>query len=188
MKVLCTNFLSDFVKQYTFKCKDLVKKKKKKKLELNIKSQCFTALSCWFWLLSYCMSVYKQRGTFSLKLWGCKLLHTVTVSYLTKLADVIFKDIYEFPFRIVFSSFLMGQGLCVCVSLQYVEKLDLSGFVSLIDDCSRDRNLEAARMNLRMKDGEIKLTVSSNEVKYLMLIIVYCTSITGKWSICPNCS
>ncbi|KTF82340.1 hypothetical protein cypCar_00026583 [Cyprinus carpio] len=42
----------------------------------------------------------------------------------------------------------------------YVEKLDLSGFVSLIDDPSRDRNLEAARLNLRMKDGEIKLTVS----------------------------
>ncbi|KAM7400843.1 hypothetical protein PAMA_005157 [Pampus argenteus] len=41
----------------------------------------------------------------------------------------------------------------------YVEKLDLSGFVSLKDDCSRDRNLEAARLILRMKDGEIKLTV-----------------------------
>ncbi|XP_051557697.1 signal-transducing adaptor protein 2-like isoform X3 [Myxocyprinus asiaticus] len=42
----------------------------------------------------------------------------------------------------------------------YVEKLDLSGFVSLIDDPSRDRNLEAARLNLRMKDGEIKLTLA----------------------------
>uniref|UniRef100_A0A8C2X853 Signal transducing adaptor family member 2a n=1 Tax=Cyclopterus lumpus TaxID=8103 RepID=A0A8C2X853_CYCLU len=30
----------------------------------------------------------------------------------------------------------------------YVEKLDLSGFVSLKDDCSRDRNLEAARLIL----------------------------------------
>lgn len=43
---------------------------------------------------------------------------------------------------------------------QYVEKLDLSGFVSLKDDCSRDRNLEAARLILQMKDGETKLTVS----------------------------
>lgn len=32
--------------------------------------------------------------------------------------------------------------------------------MSLVDDPSRDRNLEAARLNLRMKDGEIKLTVS----------------------------
>lgn len=49
----------------------------------------------------------------------------------------------------------------VCV-LQFVEKLDLSGFVSLKDDCSRDRNLEAARLILRMKDGETKLTVMRN--------------------------
>lgn len=41
-----------------------------------------------------------------------------------------------------------------------MEKLDLSGFVSLKDDCSRDRNLEAARLILQMKDGETKLTVS----------------------------
>lgn len=45
--------------------------------------------------------------------------------------------------------------------LQYIEKLDLGGFVSLKDDCSRDRNLEAARFILRMKDGETKLTVLS---------------------------
>lgn len=37
--------------------------------------------------------------------------------------------------------------------------MDLAGFVSLKDDCSRDRNLEAARFILRMKDGETKLTV-----------------------------
>ncbi|XP_061549291.1 signal-transducing adaptor protein 2a isoform X2 [Phycodurus eques] len=42
----------------------------------------------------------------------------------------------------------------------YVEKLDLSGFVSLKDDCSRDRNLEAARLILRMKDGETKITLN----------------------------
>lgn len=58
---------------------------------------------------------------------------------------------------------------CLCIPvcgnivrvLQYVEKMDLSGFVSLKDDCSRDRNLEAARLILRMKDGETKLTVIS---------------------------
>lgn len=67
--------------------------------------------------------------------------------------------------------------MCVCVFMQYVEKLDLSGFVSLIDDCSRDRNLEAARMNLRMKDGEIKLTVCSQEVKCskFYILIFGCT-------------
>lgn len=40
--------------------------------------------------------------------------------------------------------------------------------MSLIDDPSRDRNLEAARLNLRMKDGEIKLTVS---IRYLSVCI-----------------
>lgn len=49
-----------------------------------------------------------------------------------------------------------------CV-LQYTEKMDLAGFVSLKDDCSRDRNLEAARFILRMKDGETKLTVPSHQ-------------------------
>lgn len=57
--------------------------------------------------------------------------------------------------------------------LQYVEKLDLSGFVSLKDDCSRDRNLEAARLILRMKDGEIKLTVSVGKVYTVLLITSY---------------
>ncbi|XP_029477050.1 signal-transducing adaptor protein 2a isoform X1 [Oncorhynchus nerka] len=49
----------------------------------------------------------------------------------------------------------------------YVEKMDLSGFVSLKDDCSRDRNLEAARLILRMKDGETKLTVANLEAREL---------------------
>lgn len=43
---------------------------------------------------------------------------------------------------------------------QYLEKLDLSGFVSITDDLSQDSNLDAARLNLQMKDGQIKLTVS----------------------------
>uniref|UniRef100_A0A674C6D5 Signal transducing adaptor family member 2b n=1 Tax=Salmo trutta TaxID=8032 RepID=A0A674C6D5_SALTR len=42
----------------------------------------------------------------------------------------------------------------------YVEKLELRGLISLTDDCSRDRNLEAARLILRMEDEEIKITLS----------------------------
>ncbi|KAJ8378573.1 hypothetical protein AAFF_G00238780 [Aldrovandia affinis] len=49
----------------------------------------------------------------------------------------------------------------------YMEKLDLSGFLCLVDDGSRDRNLEAARFSLRMKDGEIKLTAPSLEAREL---------------------
>ncbi|XP_069042259.1 signal-transducing adaptor protein 1 isoform X2 [Lepisosteus oculatus] len=49
----------------------------------------------------------------------------------------------------------------------YVEKLELSGFVSLTDDSSRDKNLEAGRLSLRMRDGEIKLTVPSLEAREL---------------------
>lgn len=47
----------------------------------------------------------------------------------------------------------------MCVFHQYVEKLDLSGFISLTDDNSQDRILESARLNLHMKDEDIKLTV-----------------------------
>ncbi|KAJ8362923.1 hypothetical protein SKAU_G00117540 [Synaphobranchus kaupii] len=50
---------------------------------------------------------------------------------------------------------------------EYVEKLELSGFVSLVDDGTRDRNLEAARFSLRMKDGEVKLTAPSLESREL---------------------
>ncbi|CAL8324303.1 unnamed protein product [Arctogadus glacialis] len=49
----------------------------------------------------------------------------------------------------------------------YVERLDLGGFVSLRDDCSRDRNLEAARLILRMKDGETKITAPNLESREL---------------------
>nr|XP_046263619.1 signal-transducing adaptor protein 2a isoform X2 [Scatophagus argus] len=55
----------------------------------------------------------------------------------------------------------------------YVEKLDLSGFVSLKDDCSRDRNLEAARLILRMKDGETKLTAPNLESRELWKGFLY---------------
>ncbi|KAM3876139.1 signal-transducing adaptor protein 1-like [Diretmus argenteus] len=49
----------------------------------------------------------------------------------------------------------------------YIEKLDLNGFISITDDYSRDRNLDAARLNLRLKDGDIKLTVPSPEAREL---------------------
>ncbi|XP_061549290.1 signal-transducing adaptor protein 2a isoform X1 [Phycodurus eques] len=55
----------------------------------------------------------------------------------------------------------------------YVEKLDLSGFVSLKDDCSRDRNLEAARLILRMKDGETKITAPNLESRELWKGFLY---------------
>lgn len=47
----------------------------------------------------------------------------------------------------------------VCVFPQYIEKLDLSGLISITNDSSQDRNLDAARLNLQMKDGNIKFTV-----------------------------
>uniref|UniRef100_A0A8C9RLQ4 Signal transducing adaptor family member 2a n=1 Tax=Scleropages formosus TaxID=113540 RepID=A0A8C9RLQ4_SCLFO len=49
----------------------------------------------------------------------------------------------------------------------YAEKLELSGFVSLTDDDTRDKNLEAARLTLRLKDGEVKLTAPSLEAREL---------------------
>lgn len=42
---------------------------------------------------------------------------------------------------------------------QYIEKLDLSKFVSISDDSSQDHNLDAARLNLNMKEESVKLTV-----------------------------
>uniref|UniRef100_A0A3B5LIV3 Signal transducing adaptor family member 2a n=1 Tax=Xiphophorus couchianus TaxID=32473 RepID=A0A3B5LIV3_9TELE len=55
----------------------------------------------------------------------------------------------------------------------YVEKLDLGGFVSLKDDSSRDRNLEAARLILRMKDGETKFTAPNLEARELWKGFLY---------------
>uniref|UniRef100_A0A8C4ZH02 Signal transducing adaptor family member 2a n=1 Tax=Gadus morhua TaxID=8049 RepID=A0A8C4ZH02_GADMO len=55
----------------------------------------------------------------------------------------------------------------------YVERLDLGGFVSLRDDCSRDRNLEAARLILRMKDGETKITAPNLESRELWKGFLY---------------
>lgn len=47
----------------------------------------------------------------------------------------------------------------MCVCHQYIETLDLSGLISITDDSSQDRNLDAVRLNLQMKDGNIKFTV-----------------------------
>ncbi|XP_026201694.1 signal-transducing adaptor protein 2-like isoform X2 [Anabas testudineus] len=57
--------------------------------------------------------------------------------------------------------------------IDYVEKLDLSGFVSITDDCSQDHNLDAARLNLHMKDENIKLTAPNAEARELWKGFVY---------------
>ncbi|XP_053178528.1 signal-transducing adaptor protein 2-like [Scomber japonicus] len=45
----------------------------------------------------------------------------------------------------------------------YIEKLDLSGLISITDDGSMDRNLDAARLNLQMKDENIKFNAPNAE-------------------------
>ncbi|KAK7889225.1 hypothetical protein WMY93_024785 [Mugilogobius chulae] len=49
----------------------------------------------------------------------------------------------------------------------YVEKVDLNDFVSLTDDNSLDRNLDAARMTLQLKQENIKLTAPNAEAREL---------------------
>ncbi|MCJ8734630.1 hypothetical protein PDJAM_G00237520 [Pangasius djambal] len=49
----------------------------------------------------------------------------------------------------------------------YVEKQDLSTLVSLTDDSSLDRKLDAGRLHLRLKDDDIFLTVPSLEAREL---------------------
>ncbi|XP_017580932.2 signal-transducing adaptor protein 2b [Pygocentrus nattereri] len=49
----------------------------------------------------------------------------------------------------------------------YVEKLELSDFVSLIDDSSQDRSLEAGRLQLHLKSGDVHLTAPSLEAREL---------------------
>ncbi|KAJ8271106.1 hypothetical protein GJAV_G00122830 [Gymnothorax javanicus] len=55
----------------------------------------------------------------------------------------------------------------------YVERLELSGFLSMADDGSRDRNLEAARFSLRLTDGEVKLTAPNLESRELWKGFIY---------------
>ncbi|XP_035798326.1 signal-transducing adaptor protein 1-like isoform X2 [Amphiprion ocellaris] len=49
----------------------------------------------------------------------------------------------------------------------YVEKMDLRGLISITDDSSQDRNLDAARLNVQMKDGNIKFTAPNAEAREL---------------------
>ncbi|XP_078115465.1 signal-transducing adaptor protein 1-like [Sander vitreus] len=49
----------------------------------------------------------------------------------------------------------------------YIEKVELSGFISITDDGSQDRNLDAARFILQMKDINVKFTASNAESREL---------------------
>ncbi|CAK6955199.1 signal-transducing adaptor protein 2-like [Scomber scombrus] len=49
----------------------------------------------------------------------------------------------------------------------YIEKLDLSGLISITDDGSVDRNLDAARLNLQMKNENIKFNAPNAEAREL---------------------
>lgn len=49
----------------------------------------------------------------------------------------------------------------------YVEKVDLSDFISLTDDNSVDKNLDAARMILQLKQENIKFTAPNGEAREL---------------------
>ncbi|KAK3540382.1 hypothetical protein QTP70_030204 [Hemibagrus guttatus] len=55
----------------------------------------------------------------------------------------------------------------------YVNKQDLSGFISLTDDCSHDRKLDAARFHLRLEDEDIYLTAPSLEARELWKGFIY---------------
>ncbi|XP_020795703.1 signal-transducing adaptor protein 1-like isoform X2 [Boleophthalmus pectinirostris] len=50
---------------------------------------------------------------------------------------------------------------------KYIEKVELSDFVSLTDDNSLDRNLDAARMTLQLKQEIIKITAPNAEAREL---------------------
>uniref|UniRef100_A0A671R1C9 Signal-transducing adaptor protein 1-like n=1 Tax=Sinocyclocheilus anshuiensis TaxID=1608454 RepID=A0A671R1C9_9TELE len=49
----------------------------------------------------------------------------------------------------------------------YIEKLELSDLVSVNDDCCRDRNLDAARFTLHMKNEDVKMIAPSLEAREL---------------------
>ncbi|XP_046905899.1 signal-transducing adaptor protein 1-like isoform X2 [Hypomesus transpacificus] len=55
----------------------------------------------------------------------------------------------------------------------YVDKLALTDFISLTDDCNRDKNLGAARLNLHMKNENFKLTAPSLEARELWKGYIY---------------
>ncbi|KAL6107440.1 stap2 [Pungitius sinensis] len=49
----------------------------------------------------------------------------------------------------------------------YIEKVDLRGFVSITNDCSQDCNLGAARLNLQLKGENIRITAPNAEAREL---------------------
>lgn len=58
----------------------------------------------------------------------------------------------------------------------YVEKMDLRGLISITDDSSQDRNLDAARLNVQMKDGNIKFTAPNAEARELWKGYINCVA------------
>uniref|UniRef100_A0A3B4AM93 PH domain-containing protein n=1 Tax=Periophthalmus magnuspinnatus TaxID=409849 RepID=A0A3B4AM93_9GOBI len=55
----------------------------------------------------------------------------------------------------------------------YIEKVELSDFISLTDDNSLDRNLDAARMILQLKQETINITASNAEARELWKGFIY---------------
>ncbi|KAG7514464.1 hypothetical protein JOB18_034484 [Solea senegalensis] len=51
--------------------------------------------------------------------------------------------------------------------VDYVERLDVSGVITIVDDGSQDRNLDAARFTITTKQGNIKLTAPNAEAREL---------------------
>ncbi|KAM6939324.1 signal-transducing adaptor protein 1-like [Lycodopsis pacificus] len=49
----------------------------------------------------------------------------------------------------------------------YIDKVDLRGLVSIADDNSQDHNLDAARLNLQLKDENIRFTAPNAEAREL---------------------
>ncbi|XP_062252181.1 signal-transducing adaptor protein 1-like [Platichthys flesus] len=49
----------------------------------------------------------------------------------------------------------------------YIDKLDLTGLISVTDDSSQDRNLDAARLTVMLPDGNIKFTAPNTEAREL---------------------
>ncbi|XP_076860459.1 signal-transducing adaptor protein 2b [Brachyhypopomus gauderio] len=56
----------------------------------------------------------------------------------------------------------------------YVEKLELDECISVSDDTSLDRNLDAARFQLQLKGGSIQLTAPSLEAREVWKGFIYC--------------
>ncbi|KAG7233961.1 hypothetical protein INR49_028675, partial [Caranx melampygus] len=71
----------------------------------------------------------------------------------------------------------------------YIEKLDLKGLMSVTDDSSQDRNLDAARLTLTMKDGNIKFTIPTAEARELwkgFILSVWELSVPSSLNLLPG--